>query len=695
MGLITLENEQIAARFDDASGALVELTDPKTGWQIIRRPALGLSFEMLVPLPDRLNNRVLGIHQRLSNCQFDPERQRLVLTWDKLVSESGTRIEATFTGAVTLNQFGLQFDGQVINRSDHTIDNVAWPVIGELAPPADAKALDRFTAGWSEGQRTPLWPAFRNEQGYWGADYPMQKSHSPHVPFVLVCTDRQGLYIGHHDVEDRELVQFLFEMKPGVQNTFNDAVMPGEELNGEPVRVQLTMHHFTFAAPGQTHELSPILLRPYSGTWHAGADCYKRWRASWHKPAPTPEWCKTIHSWQQVQINSIAGEQRCRYDQIIKHAEQCARHGVEVIQLTGWTKNGQDGWLPSHHIDERLGTGEELKAAIAKIRELGVRIVLYGKFVYADIGTPWYRDELHRYISLDRAGNTTGHSGWAYSLPSHFAEVNMRRLNWACMNHQQWRRVCREEYQHMLSFDADGILLDESCHPRGDGRFCFAPDHGHEVPAFNCRGDRVLLAELNQIAAAHRREQLISCEAAHDKHTCDYGLSYFRIFAGHVPVLRYIDPHYPILVGLWGYDDREKINMCLMYRYLIEYEPLNFKGYLEEAPLTLEYGKKVDALRRRYQAQLWDAVFEDVLGATVTVNRQPYKDYSVFRNADGRRTIVIANHDQKNNIEANVAIDDYVGGLWAASPEAPEAQPVSGAMTIPPRSVAVVFQEPP
>jgi hypothetical protein len=65
--------------------------------------------------------------------------------------------------------------------------------------------------------------------------------------------------------------------------------------------------------------------------------------------------------------------------------------------------------------------------------------------------------------------------------------------------------------------------------------------------------------------------------------------------SGHVPLLRYIEPHYPILVGVWGCDDREKINMCLMYRYLISYEPLNFKGRLDDFPLTVEYGKKVDA----------------------------------------------------------------------------------------------------
>lgn len=34
-------------------------------------------------------------------------------------------------------------------------------------------------------------------------------------------------------------------------------------------------------------------------------------------------------------------------------------------------------------------------------------------------------------------------------------------------------------------------------------------------------------------------------------------------------------------------------------------------------PLTLAYGQKIDALRRRYKKWLWDAEFRDTLGAKV------------------------------------------------------------------------------
>jgi hypothetical protein len=148
-----------------------------------------------------------------------------------------------------------------------------------------------------------------------------------------------------------------------------------------------------------------------------------------------------------------------------------------------------------------------------------------------------------------------------------------------------------------------------------------------------------------------------------------------------------------MLVGLWGYDDREKINMCLMYRYLISYEPLNFKGRLDDFPLTVEYGKRVDALRKRYRAELWDSFFQDTLGASVTVAGRAHDAYTVYRQPEtGALTLVVANHDPSESIEAVVTIDGANASLASASPEKPELVRMRGPLVVPPRSVAVVFQ---
>ena len=49
MTTFTLENETLCLEFDRDTGALVGLTAVETGWRILDRPDLGLSFRLLVP----------------------------------------------------------------------------------------------------------------------------------------------------------------------------------------------------------------------------------------------------------------------------------------------------------------------------------------------------------------------------------------------------------------------------------------------------------------------------------------------------------------------------------------------------------------------------------------------------------------------------------------------------------------------
>lgn len=62
---------------------------------------------------------------------------------------------------------------------------MAWPVLGELAPPAAGATLTRHEWGYGGINRVPLLPGFRNERGYWRTDVPTQMVQTPLTPFVL------------------------------------------------------------------------------------------------------------------------------------------------------------------------------------------------------------------------------------------------------------------------------------------------------------------------------------------------------------------------------------------------------------------------------------------------------------------------------------------------------------------------------
>ena len=168
-----------------------------------------------------------------------------------------------------------------------------------------------------------------------------------------------------------------------------------------------------------------------------------------------------------------------------------------------------------------------------------------------------------------------------------------------------------------------------------------------------------------------------------------YPVSYFRINAASRPVSRYIDPWAPLIVAVTGFDDREMLNLILMNRYIISYEPYNFKGKLSGFPLTLEYGKKIDALRRKYKEWIWDAQFRDTVGATVTSNGS--HRYSVFEAQSGKRAVVLVNMGSASTLTAHVKLSNP-GRFVIATPEDLTARDSSDTVLVPPRSTVVLME---
>jgi hypothetical protein len=144
------------------------------------------------------------------------------------------------------------------------------------------------------------------------------------------------------------------------------------------------------------------------------------------------------------------------------------------------------------------------------------------------------------------------------------------------------------------------------------------------------------------------------------------------------------------MVAVTGFDDRETLNLILLDRYIISYEPYNFKGHLTDFPLTLAYGKKIDGLRRKFKAWLWDAEFRDTLGAKVGADG-PHR-YAVFVTKAGKRAVVVVNPGREKTVSAKVELPNP-GRLVVATPEQPDARPTSGMLEIPPRSAAVVMEQ--
>ena len=687
---IVLENDRLRAVFDRKYGSLLTLENRQTGWRVEDRAQYGSAFRLQAPLADRHYHFITEKDNPLESVEVETGGSAAHFVWSHLQSPHAGTLDITLRTSVSLGGGGLVFSTDVDNRSTLPVESLAYPVLSDISIPRHGQALYQGTWGYCGMERNPLFPEFTNQPGYFGTDHPMQAVLTPGSQFVLIFADAEGLYAGYHDSDVETMARFEFQLEPGYADSLDSAVEDGT-LHKDFSRLSFQIIQFPYTGPGHRQKSPPIVLRPYQGTWHKGADIYREWRKTWFTAPVSPAWVNDVHSWQQIQINLSEDRLLFPYQQLVEYGKDCARHGVRAIQLTGWNKGGQDRGNPTHDTDPRLGTPRDLREAIEACRQMGVEVILFNKYTWADSTTDWYRKELYRYAARDPYGDTYTFGGYDYDTPAQLSEINTRHLIGMCTACPAWREIAFQEFQKSVELKAGGILQDEEGWHGPGAHYCFAPDHGHPVPAFIFSGDAPLVEGFRkQIDPEHF---LMSGESPWDLMHRFYRLGYARMEEEpHIPLQRYIDPHLPLMIAATGWNDRQMINRALLYRYVISYEPYNFKGRLDDFLLTIEYGKKVDALRRSYKAYLWDGDFRDTLGASVTVGGKPHSLYTVFvKQETGRRALAIANPSNSDEILCDASLPNSQR-LSIVTPETPEPKDLRGQLRIPAESAAVLIE---
>lgn len=682
-GEVVLEDSEFLVAFDSSSGALTRLETKSSHWLMERRPELGASFRMLVPLPDRRDNFVLGLKQKAAAVSKVAQNQ-VELRWENLMSEHGGTLPITLIARVTLRQGALTFNATVENQSQLMVETIDYPYFGDFNPPTRSTQMQVHTMWYGNLGSDEIYPNFGNEKGYWGVDYPTKTFGSNRSLFCLIQAPREGLYVEMSDATLPYYLEYTFEQHPGV--LYGSTVPESDDFSGFPVHLEFRTCHFIFAHAHSVVKLAPVVMRRYQGDWHAGVDLYKQWRTTWFKPAHLPEWCKEVHAWTMLRMNTPEDDYSIPYSKFVEYGKEYADNGVKAVQLVGWNVGGQDRDDPSQDTDPHLGTWQEFHDAIAKVQELGVKVILFGKLNWADLTTEWYKKELYKYQATDPYGMYYEQGGYSYVTPTQLAGINNRRRAVMDFLDPAYRDVAAREFQKILALGAAGWLWDEVCH-HGPALYNFAPGHGYAPPGYIYAGDLPVSEKLRAAADKADPDFIFSGEGPQD-----WLMQYFPVSETGVsatPICQYIDPHCLMLAGVSGFDDREKLNMILMYRYVIQYEPFLYKGHLRDFPLTLAYGQKIDALRRRYKAYLWDGEYRDTLGAEVNANGA--HRYSVFMTAEGKRAIVVVNQEVDKAITASVKMPN-AGKLVIATPEQPDAEPTTGELQIPARSAAIVME---
>jgi hypothetical protein len=476
-------------------------------------------------------------------------------------------------------------------------------------------------------------------------------------------------------------VAWSWELDPGYADTVGDR--PAADS-----AVILSAVHLIDLPPAQTRQLPDIRLDHAIGSWQAALRPYRAERERAGKPGgaihPPPEWARLPHSWYQIQLSSSAGERRLRFEDLPELARQCKDNGVSVLHVIGWNDGGQDRGNPSHDPDPDLGGAGSLSSAIARCQDLGVRVVLFTKFTWADRSTDRFRSELCRSAVRDPYGDYYVGPAYQYLTPHQLLDVTPRRLIPMCFLDEHYLRICEQEFDKVLATGADGMLFDEAMH-HTPALVCYDAGHGHAPGSSVYAGDAVLAQRLSS-RIPPGREFLFGAETIYEQLQPFYHLSYIRShYTDHVPLHRFVSPRLRMLTTVSGFDDRNQINQALTYGYLLCYEPYHFKGMLADMPLTTAYGRRAEELRLELADVLWDGTYlgDAPLAAQPTARPREIAS-ATWVSASGARVYLVANYGVAPvsvRIAAEVTESRTVETSWQQA--APD-------ITIPPRSLSLV-----
>lgn len=272
---------------------------------------------------------------------------------------------------------------------------------------------------------------------------------------------------------------------------------------------------------------------------------------------------------------------------------------------------------------------------------------------------------------------------------SQMADVNTRRLIPMCFNSDKYLEICKYEFQKCIDLGADGILFDEN-HHHAHTLCCFDTSHGHRYGVSTYASDERLIDTFREMAEG--KEFLIAGEASYDFQLNYYDVSYARTWGrDHVPWSRMMRPNANLMTAVIGFHDRSMINQCLLNRYIISYEPFNFKGLLSDFPATVTYGIKMDRLRTELRDYFWDGRFQDKIGGEVFVDNRDYADFAVYKSIDNKLGMIICNYDEEKSVIVCPRLKNGQKLTWYRMVDNDTLTSFNGSFLLPPLSAAAVI----
>ncbi len=648
---IRLENAAYILEVLPGNGAVSRFYDKLSGTELISERRLADNFRLLVPLPGLEGNYILGTEQKLA--RHEREGDTLTLSWQAPLTNAKGKYDIDARMTITLSDAAAEVKLVLHNRSDRSIDEVWYPVLGGITGVGDRENTQETInlAGWTTG--THLFRHFPSLAGgalgipfaetYWS--YPQGIS----MPWFDLSNARlgRGVYVGVHDPVSRYKA-LRFELHPGLANREGDNWPTKQEAKAdEPVGIVSHWTLFPYIKPGSTFDGPPVHIQFHNGDWHASARIYRDWfRANFRLADRSKNWMYGELGFLDTMFLLPEGNVKFKFSDIPRWAGAAQQYGINSVLISGWNVGGHDGGYPDYTPDPRLGTWDELKAGIDWCHQHGIKVFFFVNVQPAEMGTEMYEKTLSKFGQQSKYGEPR-HYGWG--MGSFGARLGFTRRPLQAMSSgiPEFRKIIVTQMEHLARIGADGVHIDKLC-PSGmdfNPILKLGPDQAIS------QGQLSAVGEMQSACGAIKPDFSISAECPWDR-LLEYtgvGWSWHQAAGQHVPVFKYTFPdlYLPTIAVQQPYD-YTAVNNAMRYGYQIFVGPGNYTEAMDYRPFQplADYIKEVIRLRKELRDTIYSGEFVDTLEAAVTGSGET--GYGVFRNPrTGKRACVLVNYDRE------------------------------------------------
>lgn len=388
----------------------------------------------------------------------------MVIEYPELVSEYGDTYPILFRVTVEVADGMLRFTPYMENRTEAVRINECFCPMADFTSLYGKKEDDALYWPEGPGVRHPNpWKWLEDKSG----EYYRHDEYEVHTNLIYPRAS-----MSWYGIQSGDKFLYVCRQDPQMRLCFLSLC---HRIHGD--NISCNVMHMPMARPGEAFSEPSTVVGVLDGDWRDGAREYRKWADENFFSAPkTDPWMREMTGFQRVIMRSQNGEDNFKAEDLPALYQAGAKYGIKTLFLFGWWKEGMDRAYPKYE-EPYPGAFKALADNIAKVREMGGRVILECNCHFMDPKSDFYREHGEECRLLDINGNEY-RPAFVYAGRGELrVKLGSVQFPLACEGSPLWREQLASQLRLMNSLSPDCLFMD--CYGFCPYQPCFNDRHDH------------------------------------------------------------------------------------------------------------------------------------------------------------------------------------------------------------------------